>query len=846
MIKKNIIIIYLLSVLIIVITLVTCKQPKKEMLVSTGDVTNVSSNSADVTGTAIDLGEGATRQGHCYAKTSGVSVANQKTELVTSGTGDFTSQLTNLEPGTSYYFKAYLSNGTETVYGEERNFTTVSASIPTITTTAITSINTTSANSGGNITSDGGAPVTARGVCWSTAANPTIAGNKTIDGTGTGIFTSSLTGLTAMTTYHVRAYATNSIGTAYGSDVTFTTQTIVVPTVTTTSVSAITTTTATSGGNVSDGGGATVTARGVCWSATANPTITDTKTSDGTGTGIFTSNLTGLIPATTYHIRAYATNSTGTAYGSDISFTSTAIVIPTVTTTAVSAIATSTATSGGNVTSDGGASVTAKGVCWSTTSNPTITDTKTSNGTGTGVFSSSMTGLTAATTYHVRAYATNSIGTAYGTDVIFTTNALGIPTLTTTAASAITTTTASSGGNITADGGAAITARGVCWSVTINPTVTDSKTSNGSGTGSFTSSLTGLTPATVYHLRAYATNSVGTAYGSDITFTTGTMNVPTVSTTAASAISGTTATCGGNVTSDGGATITERGICYSTSASPTTGSSKLAIGSGTGTFSGTISGLLTYTKYYVRAYAINSIGTAYGNEVNFTTISGGTPSVSTKDVTNILETTAIAGGIVLTDGGASVSERGVCFGTATNPTIYDSKITGGTGTGSFSTPLNILVPNVTYNVRAYAINSNGTAYGENKTFTTLDAYYAGFENGMPTGWTGMWAVSTDTPYEGFFCLKSVNVGDSIVFTRTIINPSGGQISFFHKSSGGGTQPLIQTQFYIDNVLQATILDEGWTNKSFNITSGTHKFKWRNNGGGYSNNITYIDFFISPK
>ena len=98
--------------------------------------------------------------------------------------------------------------------------------IPTVTTTATSSVTTTSASSGGNITSDGGASVTARGVCWSTSANPTTANSKTTDGTGTDSFTSLITGLSSGTPYHVRAYATNSQGTSYGSDVTFTTSTI--------------------------------------------------------------------------------------------------------------------------------------------------------------------------------------------------------------------------------------------------------------------------------------------------------------------------------------------------------------------------------------------------------------------------------------------------------------------------------------------------------------------------------------------------------------------------------------------------------------------------------------------
>jgi uncharacterized protein (TIGR02145 family) len=95
-----------------------------------------------------------------------------------------------------------------------------------------------------------------------------------------------------------------------------------------------------------------------------------------------------------------------------------------------------------------------------------------------------------------------------------------IPTLSTTAASSITTTSATSGGNVISDGGATVTARGVCWSTNQNPTIDNSKTSNDIGTGSFTSNLTGLTANTIYYVRAYATNSMGTAYGNQVTFKT--------------------------------------------------------------------------------------------------------------------------------------------------------------------------------------------------------------------------------------------------------------------------------------------------------------------------------------
>src|ERR1035437_9826192 len=495
---------------------------------------------------------------------------------------------------------------------------------PIITTTAASSITQTTATSGGNVTSDGGASVTARGVCWSTTTGPTTAlSTKTTDNTGTGIFTSSITALTAGTVYYVKAYATNSAGTAYGNEISFTTTAAAtVPVLTTTAASSITQTTATSGGNVTSDGGASVTARGVCWSTTTGPpTALSTKTTDNTGTGIFTSSITALTAGTVYYVKAYATNSAGTAYGNEISFTTTAAAtVPVLTTTAASSITQTTATSGGNVTSDGGASVTARGVCWSTTTGPpTALSTKTTDNTGTGIFTSSITALTAGTVYYVKAYATNSAGTAYGNEISFTTTAAAtVPVLTTTAASSITQTTATSGGNVTSDGGASVTARGVCWSTTTGPTTAlSTKTTDNTGTGIFTSSITGLTGGIVYYVRAYATNSVGTGYGNQVSFTT--LTIPTVSTTAITIFTSTSATVGGNVTADGGVTVTERGVYWGISQNPESTGARLQVGGGTGSFSSSLTGLSPNTTYYVTAYAINSVGAAFGNQQIFST-----------------------------------------------------------------------------------------------------------------------------------------------------------------------------------------------------------------------------------
>jgi hypothetical protein len=208
------------------------------------------------------------------------------------------------------------------------------------------------------------------------------------------------------------------MGTTYGTYVSFVTKNV--PTLTTVvpTISIAEPGVGSSGGNVTSDGGATVTARGVCWSSTnAMPDITNSHSSDGVGTGTFVSTLAGLDVSVQYYVRAYATNAAGTAYGLVQMPT-----IPTVTTVAVSSITSSSGVGGGTVTNEGGAAVLVRGVCWNTSGSPVVTaNPHTSDGTRSGAFTSTITGLASGTTYYVRSYVTNAMGTTYGSQVSFKT-----------------------------------------------------------------------------------------------------------------------------------------------------------------------------------------------------------------------------------------------------------------------------------------------------------------------------------------------------------------------------------------------------------------------------------------
>lgn len=192
------------------------------------------------------------------------------------------------------------------------------------------------------------------------------------------------------------------------------------PGIATISASAITGVEAKCGGAITSNGVSNIIAKGVCWSTNPNPTTSNSLTSEGSGNMDFTSILTNLTPGTLYFYRAYAINSEGTAYGATYNFTT--IALPIVSSNAVSAVTNSAAQSGGFVASEGGSALIARGLVWSTSPNPTVDlTTKTNEGNALGSFNSNITGLLYNTTYYVRAYATNAIGTKYGSEQQFTT-----------------------------------------------------------------------------------------------------------------------------------------------------------------------------------------------------------------------------------------------------------------------------------------------------------------------------------------------------------------------------------------------------------------------------------------
>jgi hypothetical protein len=226
---------------------------------------------------------------------------------------------------------------------------------------------------------------------------------------------------------------------------------------------------------------------------------------------------------------------------------------------------------------------------------------------------------------------------------------------------------------------------------------------------------------TTYYYYVKITNCYGTYSYPVQSFTSlSTGATPTVTTTTATNITTTSASSGGNVTSDGGATVTARGVYYGVHNPPTSGTSD---GSGVGSYTSSLTGMVPSTEHYYRAYATNSYGTGLGEIKTLTTLTpDGDPSVTTTIASGTTTTATTTGGNVQYDGGASITERGVCYSTSANPTILSSKVSSGTGLGTYTVALSSLTPNTTYYYRAYAKNATDEiGYGGEFSFTTLSA-----------------------------------------------------------------------------------------------------------------------------
>ena len=292
-----------------------------------------------------------------------------------------------------------------------------------------------------------------------------------------------------------------------------------------------------------------------------------------------------------------------------------------------------------------------------------------------------------------------------------------LPTVETASVDGISDTSARIGGRVVDNGGSEVTEFGVYWGTSSNPDTSGTKLALGLGTAAFYDTLQNLTSGLKYFVKAYATNKNGTAYGNETFFTTQ-INLPTLVTSVVSDITPTSATIGGNITDDGGFEITSRGVYWGIKSDLLNSGTKLELGTGKGIFSTSLIDLEKGITYYYQAFAANIKGTVYGEMYSFTT-SPELPVVITTDAVNISTHSAKLGGEIKSNGGSSIIERGIYLGTSTEPQTSGIKFINQSGNSYFMDSITSLSPKTTYHFVAYAINSLGSDFGSEKTFTTL-------------------------------------------------------------------------------------------------------------------------------
>ena len=307
------------------------------------------------------------------------------------------------------------------------------------------------------------------------------------------------------------------------------------------------------------------------------------------------------------------------------------------------------------------------------------------------------------------------------------------PTVITKVASDVTLKNATLNGEVTEEGFSATTDRGFVFSEkNTNPSVSDTKVQSGYGKGVYSIVLDKLPVNTKYYYKAYATNTKGTAYGEVQSFTTADYSLSSLTTEVPKNITFYSVEVGGNVANEGGGSVSERGFCFGLNPSPSIADNKLPVSTkGLGSFALVIINLKENTKYFVRSYAINEKGTAYGNEQNFTTLDFKLPTVTTGTITDFSYTTSNSDGNLVDDGGAPILEMGFCISENANPSLSDTKLKVTTTKGGFNGSFRNLKENTNYYVRAYAQNIKGVAYGNQITFKTrLNPLNSTLRNGL--------------------------------------------------------------------------------------------------------------------
>ncbi len=606
--------------------------------------------------------------------------------------------ISSLSPLTTYHFQiSSIDTASSTATSSDLTFTTPSSvTAPTLLVPTFSGVTQTGATASSTISATGGANATVEGFAWGTNTSYALGTTSSSGSFGISDFSNATTTLTCGTTYHVRAYATNSGGTGYSSDAS-----------TTTSPCNATTYTFTGPSNGNAGSASTIFT--VTPNGPYNSTITLTPTG---GFGLSPTILTfsnssapqtfTITPTVAGSITLTPTDNGGLTDASPLTYTANAVVPgqPTSVTAATSTPNQATVTF--SAPGFNGGSTILYYLASSTPGNFTGTSS------GAPIVVSS---LTNGTSYTFAVYAVNAAGTSTPSSASNAVTPIGVPGAPTGAVATAGNTQAvvnfSAPGST---GGSQITG----YTVTSSPV---GGTDTNAGTTALTHTVTGLANGTPYTFTVTATNVVGTGSASSASSPVTPSTVAAVSTNVVTNIASTSATLSGSITSTGGADANQHGFAYSTDQNLISSVSTTTLGSftGTGTFTSSVTGLTSNTTYYVRTYSVNASGTTTGSIISFLTL----PAVPTMTT----QTPTAGSGIFFTANGnitataVNATARGFVYGTTL---AYGATTTssGSFGTGAYTATITGLTCNTLYHIASYAVNTGGTGYGSDQTITT--------------------------------------------------------------------------------------------------------------------------------
>lgn len=696
----------------------------------TYDEPDVRGNYAVVNAEIVEEGTSAvTKRGFCWSSTNAspmLGACEGSNEVPLSESMIFSSEIKDLQEGTTYYVRSYAVNEKGIGYGNRITFTTISVNEATVGEVTISGINTTAAQFSSSVTDNGNGTITERGFCWS-ASNQTPAigaagcESKAVEGES---FTLTLDNLEPnQTTYWVRAYAKNQKGISYSAQVqTFRTSVLDVPGVETPTVNNITINSAEFTASIITTNNSPITEKGFCWSQTETTPDLKNSTTKAVAGNSFTLKAGNLKYGSVCYVRAYAKNGEGVGYSAVVSFNTTDILAPSLNTLSITERTPDGATLTAVISSSNNGTIKEKGFCWSSdNANPTVNDSKKVVSGSATTFTHKLTGLQNNVTYYVCAYAENEAGISYTAPEAFTTVRQAVPDVSMPDVNAVTVNSATLRSTIDSENNSAITERGFCWNTTGNTPNLGTDASQKVEEGDFTCTLTGLDFGKTYYVWAYAKNAIGTGFSPSNVFTTVNISVPGMYGTEVSDVTINSAKLSVTIYSTNNGNVTRKGFCWSTTkADPTVDDSHQDITTDGYTLTHQLKNLTPGTIYYVRAYAENEAGLTYNDTYEFQTIATNKPSLSEVSVDAITVNGATVSIHINDKGNLPITSAGFYWSETNNdPSASDQvKKWDNPTTNTLTFDMTGLKDNTTYYIRAFATNSKGTTTTSVRTFTT--------------------------------------------------------------------------------------------------------------------------------